>query len=125
MATVVVKTIGTGGDYSTPQAWEDACPANLVSADQVWEGQLLNQVFSSSGTILNISGTTVDATRFVRLTTAPGASFLDHASAATNPLRYNESVGACLKTTGDYAIAVDANQDYTQISKVQIQSTSA
>ena len=124
MATIVSKTIGSGGDYSTLQAWEDACPANLVTADQIWQGKVKNQVFSSTGNLLTISGTTADATRYVELTTDTGASFLDHANVRTNALRYNESNGACIKVTGAWASAVAIDQNYTRISKLQFSGTS-
>ncbi len=32
--TTVVKTIGTGGDFSTLQLWNDGAPANLVTAER-------------------------------------------------------------------------------------------
>ena len=124
MATIVSKTIGSGGDYSTLQAWEDACPANLVTADQVWQGKVKNQVFSSTGTLLTISGTTVDATHYVELTTDTGASFLDHANVRTNALRYNEANGACIKITGAWTNSVVIDQSYTRVSKLQFASTS-
>ena len=123
MATTVVKTIGAGGDYSTLQSWEDACPADLVTADQIWQGCVKNQVFSSASNLLTISGTTVDATRYVELTTDTGASYLDSASVRTNALRYNEANGAAIKITGAYANAVVVNQNYTRIYKLQFLST--
>lgn len=123
MTTTVVKTIGTGGDYSTLQAWEDACPANLVSADQIWQGQCKNQEFVVSGTALTISGTTVDATHYVELTTEAGASFVDHADKATNALRYNPSYGAALRGSGAWVNAFAINQQYTRISKLQFSNS--
>jgi len=123
MATIVEKVIGTGGDYTTLQAWEDACPANLVTADQVWRGKVKNQVFSIAGTVLTVSGTTVDSTRYVELTTDTGASFLDHANVRTNALRYNEANGACIKGTGAWAGTVVVNQNYTRISRLQFSAT--
>ena len=123
MATTVVKSIGTGGDYTTLQAWEDACPANLVTVDQIWQGQLKNQELTSASTLLTISGTTVDATRYVELTTEAGASFRDNASKATNALRYNAANGAAIKMTGT-AIGVSVAQNYTRISNIQMLSTS-
>lgn len=125
MATTVVKTIGTGGDYSTLQAWEDACPANLVTVDQIWQGRVKKQVFSSASNLLTISGTTVDATRYVELTTDTGASYLDDVGVRTNALRYNELNGAAIKLTGAYANAVVVNQNHTRISKLQFSSTGA
>ena len=125
MATIVEKIIGTGGDYTTLQAWEDACPANLVTSDQVWRGKVKNQVFSSTGTLLTISGTTVDSTRYTELTTDTGASFLDNANVRTNALRYNESNGACIKITGTWTCSVYVDQNYTRISRLQFAGTDA
>jgi hypothetical protein len=121
MATTVVKTIKSGGDYTTLQAWEDACPANLVTSDQVWQGQCAG-TFTAG---LVISGTTVDSTRYVELTTEAGASFRDNASVQSNALRYNASNGMALNFSGSYANAVYVNaQNYTRLSNLQIQATS-
>lgn len=126
MATTVTKTIGTGGDYTTLQAWEDASPANLVTSDQVWQGQCFNQeFFSSSAALLTVSGTTVDATRYKELTTYAGASFVDNASIQTNALRYNASNGAGIRSTYAWAAPVAVNESYFRISKMQISATTA
>lgn len=124
MTTTIVKTIGTGGDYSTLQSWEDACPASLVSLDQIWQGRVKNQEFSGTGGLLVISGTTVSANCYVELTTDIGASFSDHASKATNPLRYDATKGAAIKMTGVWSIGVTVGQNYTRISKLQLSATS-
>lgn len=124
MATTVVKTIGTGGDYSTVQAWEDACPADLVAADQIWQGQLKNQEFVASS-VLTVSGQTADSTRYVELTTEAGASFADHANKATNPLRYDASVGAAIRGTGSWVTTVGINTGYTRLTKLQIYGAGA
>jgi len=125
MATLVAKTIGTGGDYTTLQAWEDACPASLVTADQIWQGRVKNQVFSGTTAMLTISGTAVDSTRYVELTTDTGCSFLDNANSRTNALRYNEANGAAIKATGAWSgNVVIISQAYTRINKLQISSTS-
>lgn len=126
MATTVVKTIGSGGDYSTVQAWEDACPASLVAVDQIWEGQLISAAtnLSVSGTICNFSGTTVDSTRYKHLTTAAGASFADHTNKATNALRYNPSNGASITSNGNtYAHPIIIGENYVKLSKLQLQGT--
>ena len=123
MTTTVVKTIGTGGDYTTLQAWEDAAPANLVTSDQVWQGQCFNQeFFSSSAQLLSVSGTTTDATRYKELTTYAGASFVDNASVQTNALRYNASNGAAIRGTYAWSAPVSVNESYFRISKLQVSS---
>lgn len=124
MTTTVTKTIGTGGDYTTLQAWEDASPANLVTVDQVWQGQCFNQeFFSSSATLLTVSGTTTDATRYKELTTYVGASFVDNASVQTNALRYNASNGAGIRSTASWSSIVVINESYFRVSKLQFSAT--
>lgn len=116
MPTTTVSTIGTSGrDYSTLQAWEDACPANLVSADEIWEGQCYND--SEFTTEISIAGITTDATRYVHLTVATGQGFRDNPSAA---LRYNVANGAGLRVTGNYKIAINNGVSYTRVSNLQI-----
>ena len=125
MTTTVVKTIGSGGDFTTLQAWEDASPASLVAVDQIWQGQIKasTDVFTAG---LVISGTTVSSTQYVELTTATGASFRDNASVQTNALRYNASNGCAIDFATNYAIAIFNNtQDFTRISNLQVQATAA
>ena len=126
MPTTVTKTIGTGGDYTTLQSWEDASPANLVTADQIWRGECFNQeFFSSSAALLNVSGSTTDATRYKELTTYAGASFVDNASVQTNALRYNASNGAGIRNSYAWGGPVSVNESYFRISKLQIAAGNA
>lgn len=107
MPTIVEKSIGIGGagagrDYSTLQAWEDACPADLVAADQVWKGVCYNDgefvhTVGDFGSLLNFGGTTVDATRYYWLTVATGHSIFDNIN---NPLRYDPAKGVGLRRGG-------------------------
>ena len=121
MATIVEKIIGTTGDYATIEAWFAACPSDLVAADQIWRGLLQNQEFVVGATIL-LSGKTVDATRYVELTTQAGASFLDHANKSTNALAYNAANGAAVRLTAASANTIAIQQRYTRISKLQIKA---
>lgn len=121
MTTTTVKTIGTGGDYTTLQAWEDASPANLVTNDEIWQGQCFNQeFFSSSATLLTVSGSTTDATRYKELTTYAGASFVDNVNVQTNALRYNASNGAGIRGTYAWGAPIVQSEAYFRISKLQI-----
>lgn len=123
MPTIVVSSIGTTGrDYSTLQAWEDACPANLVSADQVWKGECYNDSEFTAG--VTISGQTTDSTRYVWLTAAAGQSFKDHASVRTNPLTYDQSKGVGLKGSSAFTAIISSNVN-TQITRLQIWNTTA
>lgn len=101
MPTTTTSTIGTSSrNYSTLQAWEDACPSNLVTNDEIWKGECYNDSEFSSA--INISGITTDSTRYVWLTTASGQSFADNANKLTNALKYNQSNGVGLRITGSY-----------------------
>jgi hypothetical protein len=111
MPTTVVSTIGSGRDYSTIQAWEDACPANLVSADQIWKGLLYDEGGGTNGewtisTNVTFSGVTTDATRYVWLDAAAGRSFVDNANRLTNALRYNTANGVAIRCNSSYAGAM-------------------
>jgi len=72
MASIITKTIGTAGgrDYSTIGAWLAACPANLVTADQVWKGVCYNDTAFNEQ--VSIASHTTDATRYIWLTAADG-----------------------------------------------------
>jgi len=123
MPTTITSTIGTGGDYSTLQAWEDAAPANLVTSDQVWRGECFNQTFAPGGTAITFAGSTSDATRYKELTAAAGASFVDDADARTNALRYNTANGAAIEnTTNGYASAISVQEGFVRINRLQISS---
>ncbi len=124
MPTTVVKTIKSGGDYTTWQSWEDATPANLVTADQIWQGQGAGS-FVSATALLVVSGTTVDATRYVEATTEAGASFRDNANAQTNRCGFDSANGCALSVTAGYVIPISVNQEFTRISNLQVQQTGA
>ena len=125
MPTTVVKTIGSSGgrDYSTLQAWEDAAPANLVTADQVWQGQCYNdsEFFSLGGsTFLNISGSTSDATRYKELTVAAGQSFQDAAGVRSNALQYNVANGVGIRGVLLSNVPIAMGEDYCRINRIQL-----
>jgi len=125
VSTTTVKSIGTTArDYSTLQAWEDACPANLttsISGGEIWKGECYNDSELAS---LLVSGTTTDATGYLWLTAASGESFIDHADVATNPIAYDVSKGAGLKKTTVFYVnsgrMIAVEDDYTIIERLQI-----
>lgn len=125
MTTTTVKTIGTTGDYTTLQSWEDAAPANLVTADEIWQGQLQNQTFTVAATALTLSGSTSDATRYKELRCVSGASFRNNASVQTNELRYNASNGAAISCTGgNYTYAIVISEQYVRLNGLQVTHSS-
>lgn len=120
MAITVVKTIGTTGDYPTIADWIAAIPASLVAVDEIWRGELLDEAFSVAGQVFEIAGKTADATRYIELTAAAGASAFD----AEGPLRYNPSSGARIIRTSSYGYTGRVTVPYTRISGLQIINTS-
>jgi hypothetical protein len=124
MATVITSSIGTASrTYSTLQAWEDASPANLVTSDQVWRGEVYNDsAFSSGSALLTITGTTTDATRYKEITAAAGQSFQDTPS---NALSYNTANGVSILCTGGYVTAISVNENYARVNRLQFRSSAA
>lgn len=124
MPTTVVKSIGTSGrDYSTLQAWEDAAPANLVTADQIWRGECYNdsEFTAAADPVVTISGSTSDATRYKELTAASGQSFQDHASVRSNRLDYDQTVGVGVKSqNANYSRVIVVSEQYVRVSRLQL-----
>jgi hypothetical protein len=130
MPTTVVRTIGSGRDYSTIQAWEDACPANLVSTDQIWKGLLYDEGGGTNGewtisTNVTFSGVTTDATRYVWLDAAAGKSFADNANKLTNALRYNTANGVAIRGTSSYGGAIFVAGYDVLLTRLQIRRAAA
>ncbi len=73
MTTEVIKTIrASGGDYTTLSAWEAALPASLVTADEQHTAVCYNDWPSGLVDTVAISGSTTDATRYIKVTVAEG-----------------------------------------------------
>jgi hypothetical protein len=119
MPTVVPKNVGTGGDYTSWTTWEAAKPANLVTVDQIWEGRGANQAFNE---VVTIAGSTTDATRFARMTTQTGASYLDDAGLQTNAYRFDSTKGCSISNNTAYGIVINIGENF-QMSKLQVAGT--
>lgn len=125
MPTTITRTVGTTGFYSTPQAANDAAPADLGAADQIWRMELQNQVFTGTNTVLNISGSVSTSSCYKIFTTVAGASFRDHASKLTNALVLDSSKGATITQTGSYSNpTVIVGEEYARIVGIQIGAAS-
>jgi len=107
-------------DYSTLQSWEDASPADLTTAGDIWKGECYNHgEFTGS---LAISGITSDATSYPWLTTAAGESAFDDTA---NPLNYDVTKGVGVAV--DFGTSTDSvlnlNVGYTIVDKLQWKAT--
>ena len=116
MATVISKTIGTGGDYTSVQSWDDASPVNLVTANQIWEGLVLNEKLTPPSTIM-IGGSTANASCYKHLTVQAGASFVDNLA---HPLMYDEANGAMIYASNTYDNILSIDEAYVKVSRLQI-----
>lgn len=123
MPTVVTKTIGSAGgrDYSTLATWMAACPADLVTADQVYRGEVYNDSEFVITAALSIgSGVTTDGTRYIELTAAAGQSFVDHPDVRQNPLCIDPSKGVTVTCNTGYTSVFVVTARYTRISRFQV-----
>lgn len=105
MVTTVVKTIGSSSrNYSTPQAWEDAAPADLTAVDQIWRGECYNDsefvADNPSHVVLTSGGVLCDDTRYLDLTAADGESAFDNPAAPAADRRYDPLLGVAFRHTG-------------------------
>lgn len=118
---MATKTIGTGGDYSTVQAWEDALLAVTTEAEV---GQCKNEEFVVAGRVVDFSAhdTTLGG---ITLETVAGASFQDNASVRTNALRYNTANGAGLRSTSNETVLVSGAIGNLTVRKLQIKNDAA
>ncbi len=71
MADIITKTIGAAGDYTTIAAWITAMPSNLVSADEIWKGVLIDNKEYNISASISYTGITTDQTRYAWLTSDP------------------------------------------------------
>jgi hypothetical protein len=130
MPTTVTKKIGatnspTAMDYSTIQGFEDALPANLVTADQAWVGECYDQGTFTQNPIVTFSGSTTDATHTITLRCAAGASFKGKAGVRTTALAYNSANGVTCEATGSSGQLIQVyDTPNVFIDGLQVKSTS-
>jgi len=103
MTISVIKT-DASADYSTIQAWEDACPADITAGGtpQNWEGELFNEEFLNSEGETTFGGITTDATHKLILRPVSGGGFADNADPGSDPLRFDASLGCAIRSTTQY-----------------------
>lgn len=119
---MTTSKIGAAGapsrDYSTLQGWEDACPSNLVTSTDTWEGECYNDDEFTGA--LTIAGITTSSTYYIELRCAAGESFKDHADAETNPLRYDRAKGVGINTNTYSAHSIDVGTTNVRLTGLQI-----
>lgn len=120
---MTTSSIGTGGTYSTIQAWEDACPSNITAAgtNENWIGELKEQVHTGR---ISTGGITSDSTHKLILRCETGASFKDYSGIASQALTYNNSYGAALEDDRPYTGMLNLDTIYIDFEGILIKSTS-
>lgn len=72
MATTVTETIGSGGDHATISDWLSATASDLVSADEIRVGEIIDAAAFDEASTIDVTGATTDADRYRHLTVAEG-----------------------------------------------------
>lgn len=118
MPTTVNKDIGGGAnDYSDPATWEADTDNDLVTADQVQVGHLYGEWVT--GTNLEISGATTDATRYRVFRAASGQGLT-----STDPLRYDGTKGAAISSTANFVGAtLYVTESHSSVEGIQVKTT--
>jgi hypothetical protein len=128
MPTTITRTIGVGKDYASISAWlagaNSTYPSGLVAADVIWKGVLYKEGPGTNNEWSITSGNSItticDATRYLWLTAAPGASFTDNANKLTNSLRYNNANGVSVLSAVSGSIGVFATDTVSNNQKLVI-----
>jgi hypothetical protein len=117
MTTTPTIIIGATGAYSTFDLWKASLAStNLITSDVKPTLQFQDQKHLP----VTISGLTADATRFLTVTTAPGASRWDKADYSINPYRYDASKGAAIESSSAFTSCIVCTVPYTRIEKIQV-----
>lgn len=108
MTVSTVDTSGSG-DYTTWQAWEDACPADITAGgtNENWEGEGVNEEFVGSDAQVTFGGITTDATHRLLMRPASGDGWVDNVDPDTDALRYNSSLGCSLHENRNFQNLLD------------------
>lgn len=117
----LINSVGTAQTYTTWQAWEDACSADLVADGDNWIGEQINEELTVTSA-LTVSGITTNASNFLTMRTASGASFIDNATPGTDPLRYDTTKGAALRKTNAYDQLIDSSAVRLEIIGLQLKT---
>jgi len=68
MPSTVTETIGSGGDYATISGWLSGTSNDLVTADEVRVGKIVDNAAFNEASTITVSGATTDSTRYRHLT---------------------------------------------------------
>jgi hypothetical protein len=123
---MATKTIGSGGgrDYSTVAAWITYLEALTFSGDEI--GECYNDSeFVTSAELVFDSDIDNTGSQKVILRPASGQGFADHASAATNALRYNASNGVGIRITSGVDSVIKASIPRFEIYGMQLKKDTA
>lgn len=110
MTTEVVKSIGTGGDYTSISAWEAALPADLVSADERHIGEIINSFTEAAN--VDINGQITDADRNIILRNAESVA---HGGVF--------GAGAVVSRTATYSVHLLVTTHYTVLDGISVNAT--
>jgi hypothetical protein len=114
---MATRTIGSGGNHADVNAWV-AYLQGIDPFSAIQEGLVVASGLTVSAT-QDISGFDENGNGWV-LRANTGASFRDHASAATNPQFYDSTKGAFIEKTSGQPAVIDASVTNGTIKDLQI-----
>ena len=121
MATTITKSIGTTArDYATAALFEAAIPANLLTTDEIWLGEVYNDSELTGTAGVAITGHTTDATRYIEIKPAASEGFKDGVTQGTDKLIYTAAHGASFRNTSGSNYTFDVDNDYVFLRELQI-----
>jgi hypothetical protein len=119
---VATRTIGSGGDHADVNAWV-LYLQGIDPFSEIQEGLVVSSGLTISAT-QDISGFDQNGFGWV-LRANTGASFREHASAASNPLFYDNTKGAFIEKTSTQPPPIDASVTNGLIKDLQLKKNDA
>lgn len=121
---MATKTIGPTGDYTTLAAYAAYLDTlNALSAPEI--GEVQNTALNVGGSQVVFTGFTPTGTNTWTLRPVTGAGFKDHASAATNALRYNTGNGAAIFGSVGYDYLITISVPFAIVQGLQFRNTAS
>lgn len=118
MPAVDSYAIGSGETYTTIQGWEDAAPADLTTADKIWQGRVKSQLSVTSA--MTIAGSTSDSTRYKHLTAESAVGWRDLLGSS----RLGGAIsGAGYTASNSATISLTQTENYSVVEKLAMIGT--
>ncbi len=104
-ATATIAELRDSSEVASNSTWDNTPGTEDFTIDScIWEGR----VFGALTDAFSLGGSTTSLSKYTKLTPVIGGSFIDDVNAATNPLRFDNGVGASI-VNNSYGSGIDNN----------------